>query len=92
MEVQAMVLGDPRMNHNDKRDIDAYGRKLGRVGHYLWHELEKARKYDLPCEIEALWKATKTVWELKKQYREELAQKRIELNAEVRQRFLARGK
>jgi len=75
------------MKRNDTRDIDTHELKLIRVGHALWAMFRKARKSEPLSEIRALEEALKTVWELKRQYRQELAAKRIERNRVVRERF-----
>jgi hypothetical protein len=77
------------MKCNDIRDIDPYELKLIRVGHALWLLFRKARKSEPLSEIKALEEALKTVWELKRQYRQDLAEKRIERNRAVRERFQA---
>lgn len=76
------------MKRNDTYDIDTHELKLIRVGHYLWALLKRsARKSEPLSEIEALEEALATVWELKRQYRQELRLKRAERNAVVRLRF-----
>jgi len=75
------------MKRNDIRDIDPYELKLIRVGHALWAMFQKARKSEPLSEIKALEEALVTVWELKRQYRQELAAKRVERNRAVRERF-----
>jgi hypothetical protein len=75
------------MKRNDTRDIGPYELKLIRVGHALWAMFRKARKSEPLSEIKPLEEALKTVWELKRQYRQELAAKRIERNRAVRERF-----
>ncbi len=77
------------MNRNDHRDADVYELKLIRVGHALWAMMKRDRAQNrryLP-ESDPIWKALENVWDLKRQYRAELAAKRIVETARLRERF-----
>jgi predicted metal-dependent hydrolase len=76
------------IKRNDTRDIDAYELKLIRVGHYLWALYKRsARKSEPLGERMALEQALEAVWNIKREYRQQLALKRAESNAVVRERF-----
>jgi hypothetical protein len=61
--------------------------KLIRVGHYLWKLYKVARNGIDVGESEALSQALETVWAVKRKLRIELAAKRAERSAAVREHF-----
>ncbi len=71
----------------DRYDIDWRELKLIRVGHALWAMYRKARKSGMVSEIEPILEALETVWELKRQLRAELRDKRAIRSANVRRDF-----
>ena len=61
-------------SRNDRHDLDATEARLIRVGHYLWRlRASKALTSDERIEIEG---ALEIVWQAKREYRAELAERR----------------
>ena len=76
----------------DYHDIDRWELKLIRVGQAVWlqYKRERAKQGTPSIEIQALYGACQAVWELKKQYRAELAVKRAEKWASAKHKFAKR--
>jgi len=70
---------------NDRRDTDPYELKLIRAGHYLVRE--SRRKGVTVAERDLFWGACELIWEAKRQYRAELAEKRRLRGIEFAKRF-----
>ena len=76
----------------DYHDIDRGELKLIRIGHAIWllRKKELAKKGSTGVEIQAFDEALETIWELKRQYRAELAIKRAEKWAKAKHKFAKR--
>jgi hypothetical protein len=83
----------PARKKYDYHDIDRGELKLIRIGHSLWSQLKRERRLNPTPSVKAghswedLDQALETIFELKRQYRAELALKRKENWAKIRDRF-----
>ena len=81
------------LKRTDRHDTERSEFKLIRVGHALWALMlrDRARNRGYLPEIDPVWEALETVWQLKREHRAELAAKRQVQSTELRARF-ARAK
>ncbi len=71
----------------DKRDPDPQVIKLTRAGHYLWARL-KNRKSPLPDEQRGLlYEALEILWRLKREIKDEMAERRSAQWQEAKRKF-----
>lgn len=76
----------------DYHDIDPWELKLIRVGHALWRLYKNAQNRGDLGEIGPLYEALETVWQLKREYRAELAQRRQAKSSAMREKFSMKKK
>ena len=78
------------IRRNDTRDISPAELKLVRVGHFLWLDRRKALKSGTVDDYRAIEAALETVWQLKRELRQELKASRAKEAEATREYFRLR--